>query len=73
MRAAPRLCIDMARSPQVFDRAIKLRPKDASLLTGRARYHVERGEWKEAAADFARAIELSGRRRTIPTSMRRCS
>ena len=53
-------CIDMARSPQVFDRAIKLRPKDASLLTGHARYHVERGEWKEAAADFARAIELSG-------------
>jgi tetratricopeptide (TPR) repeat protein len=53
-------CRELARSPQVFDRAFWLRPRDPNLLTGRARAHVERGEWKEAATDFARAIELAG-------------
>ena len=59
--AAPRAatCLDLAHSPQVFDRALQRRPNDPWLLTGRARYHVERGEWKEAAADFARAVEGS--------------
>jgi serine/threonine protein kinase/WD40 repeat protein/Flp pilus assembly protein TadD len=59
--AAPRAAtsLELARSPQVFDFAVKLRPNDPLLWSGRARYHVERGEWKEAADDFARAVELT--------------
>jgi tetratricopeptide (TPR) repeat protein/WD40 repeat protein len=52
-------CLELARSPQAFDRAARLRPKDADLWTGRARYDVERAAWKEAADDFARAAELA--------------
>jgi serine/threonine protein kinase/WD40 repeat protein/tetratricopeptide (TPR) repeat protein len=56
---APRaqVALEVAQSPQVAERAIKLRPDDPYLRAGRARYHVERGEWKEAADDFARAAE----------------
>src|SRR5262249_39004511 len=52
--------LELAHSPQVFDRVVKLRPKDPLLWAGRARYHVERGEWKEAVDDFARSVGLSG-------------
>jgi tetratricopeptide (TPR) repeat protein len=59
--AAPRATtsLELAHDPQVSDRAAKLRPNDPLLWSGRARYHVERGEWKEAADDFARAVELA--------------
>jgi serine/threonine protein kinase/WD40 repeat protein/Flp pilus assembly protein TadD len=50
---------ELARTPQVFDRASGLRPDDSMLWTGRARVRVEQGDWKGAADDFARAVELS--------------
>jgi serine/threonine protein kinase/WD40 repeat protein/predicted Zn-dependent protease len=52
------LCLELARSPQAFDQAVRLRPNDHYLWTGRARYHVERKEWQAAADDFARAVAL---------------
>jgi tetratricopeptide (TPR) repeat protein len=52
-------CRELARSPQAFDLAVRLRPKDRHLWAGRAQADVERGQWKEAADDFARAVALS--------------
>jgi tetratricopeptide (TPR) repeat protein len=52
-------CRELAHSPLALDRALRERPNDTDVLTGRARVRIERGEWKEAATDFARVVELS--------------
>ncbi len=52
--------LEVARSQPLFERAIRLRPDDPYLWIGRGRYHVERRQWKEAAADFAHVAESSG-------------
>jgi serine/threonine protein kinase/WD40 repeat protein/tetratricopeptide (TPR) repeat protein len=58
--SAPRaeLSLELARAPKAFDEAVKKRPNDRYLWSGRARYHVERKEWQAAANDFARAVAL---------------
>jgi tetratricopeptide (TPR) repeat protein len=42
--------------PKAFDKALLLRPDEASLWIGRARYHVARSDWSHALADYAHAI-----------------
>src|SRR5262249_49811155 len=39
------------------ERLLKLRPNDGHLWCVRGRYHALRGQWEQAAADFAPGIE----------------
>src|SRR5262249_17508168 len=53
------LCADMGQSPQVFTRLVALRPHDTRPWMARGDRHVEAGDIRGAAADFARACELA--------------
>jgi serine/threonine protein kinase/tetratricopeptide (TPR) repeat protein len=51
------LCKELAQWEKALDRAVRMRPGDAQLRIGRARFHHLRGQWHEAAAVFSEAIE----------------
>jgi tetratricopeptide (TPR) repeat protein len=52
-----RICKELAHWEQAFGKAVQLRPRDAQLRVGRARFYHLRGQWREAAAVFSEAIE----------------
>jgi tetratricopeptide (TPR) repeat protein len=49
---------DLVRWDEVFDRVVKLRPKDPRLWIARAHYYGRRSQWQQAGEDLARAIDL---------------
>src|SRR5206468_4647381 len=51
------MILELAREDQAYARLLELRPNDGHLWIGRGRYHALRGQWVQAAADFARGIE----------------
>src|SRR5262249_52395557 len=52
------ICTDMVPAAEVFDKLLELRPQDVRLWTSRARSHVRKGEWDQAAADYGKVVEL---------------
>jgi tetratricopeptide (TPR) repeat protein len=49
---------ELVQMKEVFDRVVKIRPRDAQLWVARARFHARRAQWREAAAATARVIQL---------------
>jgi tetratricopeptide (TPR) repeat protein len=49
---------DLGQWDELFDRVVKLRPKDAQLWMARANRYGRRGQWPQAGADLAKAIDL---------------
>ena len=54
-----KFCVEMVHEPQVFDRLIKLRPRDQRLWYARGRMYASTRQWSEASQDYVKAIELS--------------
>jgi serine/threonine protein kinase/Flp pilus assembly protein TadD len=54
-----KFCVEMVHEPQVFDRLIKLRPRDQRLWYARGRMYASTRQWSEASEDYVKAIELS--------------
>jgi tetratricopeptide (TPR) repeat protein len=57
-QVAPRknTCCSIAHTEELFNRVVKLRPKETTLWVGRAMYKAKCGKWHDAASDFARVI-----------------
>jgi tetratricopeptide (TPR) repeat protein len=49
-------CRDLAPWDKVFEKVAELRPQETTLWLGRAQYRALRGQWAEAANDFAKVI-----------------
>jgi WD40 repeat protein/tetratricopeptide (TPR) repeat protein len=49
---------DLASAIMLLGRIVQARPNDVPLLEKRAHLYARRGQWKEAAEDFSRVIEL---------------
>ncbi len=46
----------LAQWDRAYSRLLELRPEDGQIWSARGRYHVQRGLWNDAAADFARGV-----------------
>jgi tetratricopeptide (TPR) repeat protein len=53
-----RFCIEMVRTPQVFERLAKLRPDSRHLWNARGRMYASSREWGKAAAAMKKTLEL---------------
>src|SRR5262249_42509044 len=53
------LCADMVRTPQVFDRLVRLRPHDPRPWVARGASRAAAGDLRAAADDLARAAEVA--------------
>jgi WD40 repeat protein/thioredoxin-related protein len=53
-----KVCEEVVRQPQLFDRLSTSRPKDAQLHLARGRMLARTGQWAEAATEVARSVEL---------------
>jgi Flp pilus assembly protein TadD len=51
------LCADMVKTPEVFNRLVERRPKDARLWVTRGRSYARQRQWDKAVADYARVME----------------
>jgi serine/threonine protein kinase len=53
-----KFCIEMAQTPEVFDRLVRLREQDGRLWNARGRVYANSSEWVRAAACYARSLEI---------------
>ena len=52
-----RVCSELARLDQAFDRVCEFRPDEPAVWIGRAQRRVLQGHWNDALADYAKVIE----------------
>jgi tetratricopeptide (TPR) repeat protein len=52
------LCEEIARQPEVFERLIELRPRDARLWFARGHNFVREREWVKASSDLSRTMDF---------------
>jgi tetratricopeptide (TPR) repeat protein len=53
-----RFCVEMVQQAEVFDRLVRLRPKNLPLRFARGRYLASSREWARAAAEYRKSLEL---------------
>src|SRR5215831_6549752 len=58
MSARSAAVIDLVPFKAAFNKLIELRPDDTHLVVCRGRYHLIRGQYAEAAADYRRVISM---------------
>ena len=54
------VCRELARWNEVWEKVAELRPEETTLWIGRAQYRALRGQWAEAASDYAKVIHSRG-------------
>ena len=53
-----RFCVEMVQQAEVFERLVKLRPKNLWLPYARGRNYASAGKWAEAAAEYRKSLDL---------------
>jgi serine/threonine protein kinase len=63
-----RMCLEMVRHEEVFDRLVKLRPRSGHPWQARGRIYADAGEWTKASGDYEQAVarvRAAGSRRIL--------